>query len=183
MTDHRQEALERMLAQAADEEREIQREVDAELRAEDAALAREFVDRQLAPPGPSLRRPWVPLAAAAAVLLLWLGWSFRPQPDLPAIHLGGSAIELLAPVVDGDPWEELRWSGELKAGEKWTVQVQLAGPDGEWVGTPKVQTKDNFMPLTASMLDDSVTEIRWRVDCLAMGVSSGWLTVRRTEKQ
>ncbi len=182
MTDHRQEALERMLAQAAADEREIQREIDAELCAEDSALAREFVDRQHAPPEPSARWPWLPLAAAAAILFLGLGWRFWRTPDKPPVHLGSNGVELLAPVSDGDPWQELRWSGELKAGEKWTVEIQLAGPDGKWVEVPILQTKSNSMPLPLSIQDDSVTGIKWRVDCLAMGVSSGWIVVHRNQK-
>ncbi len=167
--------FERALSEALGEERELQREAENDIRPEDRELAASFMAEHMASERPASRlRRWAPLLAAAAVLLLWASWQWNQQEPQRPVRVGSTGIELLAPEGDAERWPILRWEGELPRGATWRLIVESHDETGAWV--KRIEAKLEVGEYTPTS-DERVLlsdEIRWKVDCLEAGMSSGW---------
>ncbi|MEM8712269.1 MAG: hypothetical protein AAGG01_15065 [Planctomycetota bacterium] len=195
------EKLGKAIDRAAAVEREIMAEASGDVREQDIAAARSFVAQQLEedqpqnssgseaearaqsqqrPETPAARRaPWILLVAAAVAALAVGAWqltgsSHSSSPD-ERIRLGRGAVHLHSPEGVTHAIGRFRWEGSLAPGERWTVLVERRASGGVWTPVLERKTNGDELDLADALADlGPGTVIRWRVECLPMGVVSDW---------
>ena len=79
-----------------------------------------------------------------------------------------------------DGWSRFSWRGELPPGERWHLVVEALEEAGPAPRIDVETTENEFLP-SAGQLATLPQGIRWRVECLGIGASSGWRKSRTSD--